>query len=126
MAGTKWRIPWMTPQMLTPITNSQSPRGTSVSLVPCIGTPALLHAMGSLPKLRSADALVRAGETMGRLLDSVFPDVGHDHVRTSLRERGRNAEANAGSSAGYDGRLAGDVHSRGAFPMVNENSGRSR
>jgi hypothetical protein len=27
--------------MLTPITNSQSSGGTSTSLVPCIGTPAL-------------------------------------------------------------------------------------
>jgi len=44
------RIPWMMPQMFTPITNSQSPGGTSTILVPCIGTPALLQAMWSLPK----------------------------------------------------------------------------
>jgi hypothetical protein len=42
----------MMPQMFTPITNSQSPGGTSTILVPCIGTPALLQAMWSLPKLR--------------------------------------------------------------------------
>ena len=56
IAGTKWRMPWMIPQMLTPITNSQSPGGTSISRAPCIGTPALLQAMWSLPKLRSASA----------------------------------------------------------------------
>src|SRR5579863_9567285 len=51
----------MIPQMLTPMTNSQSPGGTSTSRVPCIGTPALLQAMWSLPKLRSASA--RASST---------------------------------------------------------------
>ena len=47
-------------------------------------------------------------------------------VRTSLRKHGRNAEADAGSSAGDDGGLAGDVHSQGAFPIVNENSAQRR
>ena len=42
------------PQTFTPITNSQSADGTSVILVPCIGTPALLQAIWSFPKLRSA------------------------------------------------------------------------
>src|SRR5436190_12334597 len=46
----------MIPQTLTPITNCQSSGGTSVSLVPCIGTPALLQVMCSLPKLRSASS----------------------------------------------------------------------
>ena len=72
------------------------------------------------------DPLVGAGEAMSRLLDRIFLDVGHDHVRTGLRERGRNAEANAGSSAGDDGGLAGDVHLARAFRIVNESSGRSR
>src|SRR5215469_15324117 len=49
-------MPWITPQTLTPITNSQSARDTSVSLTPCIGTPALLQAICSLPNLRSASA----------------------------------------------------------------------
>ena len=44
------------PQMFTPITNSQSLGGTSIIRVPCMGTPALLQAMWSLPKLRSASA----------------------------------------------------------------------
>ena len=122
----------MIPQMLTPITNSQSPGGTSTILVPCIGTPALLQAMWSLPKLRSASA--RASSTdcscvtsirtgMTRLLvperpcaacfDRIFLDIGHDHVGAGLGERGRNAEADAGSGAGDDGGLAGDVSIRG-------------
>ena len=46
----------MIPQMFTPITNSQSPGGTSIILVPCIGTPALLQAIWSFPKFRSASA----------------------------------------------------------------------
>src|SRR5579862_8500222 len=46
----------MIPQMLTPIRNCQSAGATSVRRVPCIGTPALLQAMWSLPKLRSASA----------------------------------------------------------------------
>jgi hypothetical protein len=50
--------------------------------VPCIGTPALLQAMWSLPKLR-------------RLPDRGFLDVGHDHVGAGLRERGRDAESDA-------------------------------
>jgi hypothetical protein len=75
-------MPWMIPQMFTPITNSQSPCGTSVICVPCIGTPALLQAMWSLPKLR-------------RLPDRGFLDVGHDHVGAGLRERGRDAESDA-------------------------------
>src|SRR6185436_18007259 len=54
IAGTKWRMPWMTPQTLTPMTKDQSATGTSTSRVPCIGTPALLQAMWSLPKRRSA------------------------------------------------------------------------
>src|SRR5207237_1957859 len=115
----------MIPQMLTPMTNCQSPGGTSTSPTPCIGTPALLQAMWSLPKLRSASARasttdcscvtsIRTGmtrllvprEAMGRLLDRVFLDVGHDHVGADLCERGRYAEANAGSGAGDDGGLA--------------------
>src|ERR1700724_1700468 len=46
----------MIPQVLTPMTKAQSPGGTSVSLTPCIGTPALLQAMCSLPKFCSASA----------------------------------------------------------------------
>src|SRR5947208_4022772 len=46
----------MNPKTLKPITNCQSSGGTSVSLVPCIGTPALLQVMCSLPKLRSASS----------------------------------------------------------------------
>jgi hypothetical protein len=61
------------------------------------------------------DAFVRAGEAMGRLLDRIFLDIGHDHIGAGLCERGRDAEADAGSSAGNDGGLAGDVHSRGAL-----------
>ena len=34
--------------------------------------------------------LVGAAETMSRLLDRVFLDIGHDHVHTGLRECGRN------------------------------------
>ena len=64
---------------------------------------------------------------MSRIFDRILLDIGHDHVRTSLRKRGRNAEANAGSGAGDNGGLARDVlHSRGTFPIVNESSGRSR
>src|SRR3954468_20467618 len=51
-------MPWTMPQMFTAITNCQSAGGTSVSLVPCIGTPALLQAMWILPKFRSASASV--------------------------------------------------------------------
>src|SRR5947208_16560986 len=46
----------MTPQTLTPMTNAQSATVTSTSRVPCIGTPALLQAIWSLPKRRSASA----------------------------------------------------------------------
>src|SRR5260370_23766317 len=42
--------------MLSRITNSQSPGGMSTSLVPCIGTPALLQAMCRVQKARSARA----------------------------------------------------------------------
>jgi len=63
-------------------------------------------------------ALVGAGEAVGRLFDRIFLDVSHDHVCTRLRERGRNAQPDAGSGAGDDGGLAGDVHSQGAFRMV--------
>src|SRR5271165_2294558 len=55
------------------------------------------------------DPLVGAGETMSGLLDRILLDIGQDHVRTGLCECCRNAEANAGSSAGYNGGLAGDV-----------------
>ena len=48
--------PGFNAQTFTPITNPQSSGCTSISLVPCIGTPALLQAMCSLPKLRSASA----------------------------------------------------------------------
>src|SRR5215469_2814664 len=133
MAGTKWLIPWITPQMLTPITNCQSTGGTSVSLVPCIGTPALLQTMCSLPKLRSVSAraastdcscvtsirsglhtLIRTGETMSRLLDQISLDVRHDHVRASLCKRGCNAEPDARSGTRDDRGLTGDVvHLRG-------------
>src|SRR5438270_10385884 len=47
-------MPRMMPQMLTPMTKCQSPGGTSTRGVPCIGTPALLQAMCSLPKFFSA------------------------------------------------------------------------
>src|SRR5437762_2243553 len=43
----------MTPQTFTRTAKAQSPGGTSVSRVPCIGTPALLRAMCNLPNARS-------------------------------------------------------------------------
>jgi hypothetical protein len=49
---------------------------------------------------------------MSCLLDRILLDIGHNHVGTSLGERGGNAEANAGSSTRYNGGLAGDVHAR--------------
>ena len=65
------------------------------------------------------DALVGPGKAVRRLLDRVFLDVCHDNVRAGLRERGRNAQADAGRGAGDDGGLAGDVyHPRGPFPGV--------
>src|SRR5215470_1448695 len=145
IAGTKWRMPWMTPQIFTPITNSQSP-GRQVGHFSAVHRHAGIVA-GDVELAKIAfgfsqgiehglllrhidpdrhDPLVRAGETMSRLLDNILLDIGHDHIRTGLRERGRNAEANAGSGTGYDGGFAGDVHSRGAFRIVNENSGPSR
>src|SRR5215469_16919249 len=51
MAGTKWRIPWMTPQTLTPITSSQSSSGMPINLVPCIGTPRLFAGDVKLSKI---------------------------------------------------------------------------
>jgi hypothetical protein len=71
------------------------------------------------------DPLVGAGETMSRRFDRILLDIGHDHVRAGLRQRGRDAEANAGSSAGDNGGLARNVHCE-VFRIVNENSGRSR
>ena len=59
------------------------------------------------------DALVGAGQAMGGLLDRVLLDVGHDHVGAGFRERGRDAEANAGSGTGDDGGFTGDIHSVG-------------
>jgi hypothetical protein len=65
--------------------------------------------------LHRHNPFVCAGESMGRLFHRIFLDVGHDHVRTGLRECCRNTEANTGSSAGHDGGLTGDFHSRGPF-----------
>ena len=64
------------------------------------------------------DPFVGAGETMSRPLDRIFLDIGHNHVRTSFGQRCRNAETDAGSGAGDDGSLAGDVlHSQGPFEV---------
>ena len=71
------------------------------------------------------DPLVRTGEAMSRLLDRILLYIGHDDVRTRLCKCGRNSEAYAGSSAGNDGGLAGDVHCD-AFRWFNESSGRNR
>src|SRR6516225_9405407 len=58
--------------------------------------------------------LIRAGETMSRLLDQIFLDVRHDHVRASLCKRGRNAKPDARSGTRDDRSLTGDVlHLRG-------------
>jgi hypothetical protein len=76
--------------MLTPITNSPSPGGTSISRVLCMGTPAWLQAMRSLPKAHSASVndqllqrrvdphrhdapiIIRAGQGVCRLRDRIF------------------------------------------------------
>ena len=92
--------------------------GDAWAMLPCIGTPALLRAMWSLPKARSTsarasmidllqrhvrphrhDALVRARPDVRRLLDRIFLDVGHDHVGACLGERRRDAQPDAGSDA---------------------------
>jgi len=58
--------------------------------------------------------LIRTGETMSRLLDQIFLDVRHDHVRASLCKRGCNAEPDARSGTRDDRGLTGDVvHLRG-------------
>jgi hypothetical protein len=46
---------------------------------------------------------------MSRLLDQIFLDVRHDHVRASLCKRGRNAEPDARSGTGDDRGPTGDV-----------------
>src|SRR5215471_1530811 len=125
--------------MLTPITNSQSSSGTSISRVPCIGTPALLQATWSFPKARSTCArasttdcssvtstrtamtrLFVPREGVSRLLDRNFLDVSHDHVGARLGERLSNVEADAGSGTGDDCGLARDVlHPRGSLLASN-------
>ena len=124
----------MIPQIFTPITNSQSAGGTSASLRAMhrhagivAGDVQLAEiAFGFRQRIEHGlllrhidphrhDALVGAGKAMRGLLDRVFLDVGHHHVGAGLRERGRDAEADAGSGAGDDGGLAGDVHLCGTF-----------
>jgi hypothetical protein len=43
MRGTSAWMPWMTPYMLTPITQSQSAAVISCSGTPCMAMPALLQ-----------------------------------------------------------------------------------
>jgi hypothetical protein len=52
------------------------------------------------PEMPRCNAPIRKQQEFRITFDRIFLDVGHDHVRTSLRECCRNAEANAGSSAG--------------------------
>jgi hypothetical protein len=54
-------------------------------------------------------ALVRAGETVSRLLDHIFLNVRQNDVRASLCKRGRNAEPDARSVTRDDRGLTGDV-----------------
>jgi hypothetical protein len=96
--------------------------------VPCIGTPALFAGDVQFAKitfgfgqsiehglfLRDIDpqrqhALVCAGETVSRLLDQIFLNIGHDHVRAGLCKRSRNSEPDARRGTGDDRGLAGDV-----------------
>src|SRR6185437_2053222 len=64
------------------------------------------------------DALVGARQPVGGLLHHIFLDVRHDHVGAGLRERGGDAEADAGGGAGDYGGLAGDVHDAGPFGLL--------
>ena len=115
----------MTPQTLTPITNSQIAARH-------VNEPRAVHwhagivasdvqfaeiAFGFRQRVEHRlllrdvdphrhDPFVGAGEAVSRLFDHIFLDVSHDHVRTRFRKRGRDAEANAGSGAGDDGGLA--------------------
>jgi hypothetical protein len=56
------------------------------------------------------DTLVGAGEAVGRLFDCVLLNVRHNDIGACFSERGRDAEANAGSGTGHDGCLTRDVH----------------
>jgi hypothetical protein len=73
--------------------------------------PPWIRSIQDLAELRDAGS----ARLQGRLLNRCFLNIGHDHIRTGLGECSRNAQTDAGSSAGDDGCLARDVHSRGAL-----------